>query len=394
MTSRQLAGCTVPWPSRSLVKDVLAETGDDDCQIPNAKVRVGIDEGLALAVNNGRRGGREPLFLGDPANHAAKRSGSGSRTGIFLTNGARKKIGLEQTEDEDTTPLKPDEVKACQHEASLGISKDRIVDLWREDLANYPMSDFTFSRHTPPLRTLQFDELTPGDSRRQDAVSLYADLDGFTAFVRGRLKDGKEKDVVQVLHVVRAELGAVLHSDFGGRKVRFIGDCLHGLLCEGTAYATNNADTISAAVLCAGGLRSSFDLALEKLRDAGALADGLGLAIGFEFGPMTMTRLGVRGSRTRCSISRGTLVAEKEQGRCSGHQTALGKQAYEVGTAAVRDMFGPSRVRSGLDYDAAVEILEEAADPVAKAALRETQTTFAPAIVTAVERPYRSHTRT
>jgi class 3 adenylate cyclase len=60
-----------------LIVDVLAQTGED-ADHPAAKVRVGIDTGEALAVNNGRRGHREPLFLGEPANHAAKRA-SGAR---------------------------------------------------------------------------------------------------------------------------------------------------------------------------------------------------------------------------------------------------------------------------------------------------------------------------
>ena len=76
-----------------LIIDVLAQTGED-ADHPAAKVRVGIDTGLALAVNNGRRGHREPLFLGEPANHGAKRSGGGTATGIFLTNKARAVIGL------------------------------------------------------------------------------------------------------------------------------------------------------------------------------------------------------------------------------------------------------------------------------------------------------------
>lgn len=41
-----------------LIINVLAQT------YPAAKVRIGIDTGKALAVNNGRRGHREPLFLG------------------------------------------------------------------------------------------------------------------------------------------------------------------------------------------------------------------------------------------------------------------------------------------------------------------------------------------
>jgi class 3 adenylate cyclase len=53
-----------------LISNVLAETGDDDENIPNAKVRIGIDTGKALAVNNGRNGYREPLFLGRPSRAA------------------------------------------------------------------------------------------------------------------------------------------------------------------------------------------------------------------------------------------------------------------------------------------------------------------------------------
>ena len=78
-----------------LIVDVLAETGDDDENIPNAKVRVGIDTGKALAVNNGRNGYREPLFLGRPANIAAKLSSNNKAIGIYLSNDARDAIHLE-----------------------------------------------------------------------------------------------------------------------------------------------------------------------------------------------------------------------------------------------------------------------------------------------------------
>src|SRR5436305_2239986 len=83
-----------------LIVDVLARTGED-ADHPAAQVRVGIDSGKALAVNNGRRGHREPLFLGEPANHAAKRAGGGKTVGIFLTNKARTVLGLNKVENED-----------------------------------------------------------------------------------------------------------------------------------------------------------------------------------------------------------------------------------------------------------------------------------------------------
>ena len=123
---------------------------------------------------------------------------------------------------------------------------------------------------------------------------------------------------MRTLHVLRSELDAVLHEDFQGRKVRFIGDCVHGLLVEGTAQTTEVEETISNMTLCAAAMRSSFDIALKRLKEKGTDASSLGLAIGFEFGPMNVTRLGMKGELIRCSVSRGVLAAEKEQSRCNG----------------------------------------------------------------------------
>lgn len=348
-----------------LIIDVLDQTGDDDEQIPNARVRVGIDTGSALAVNNGRSGYREPLFLGEPANHAAKHASNGSAVGIFLTNTARKAIGLSEVENSNKTALTAEEIKACQDAAALTVTSQSIVEEWREDLKKNPIGTFEFSRQTPPLRDLDITVLTPKNSRRQEAVSVYADIDGFTAYV-ARHVDSNPEDVVRTLHVIRAELERVLTADFGGRRIRFIGDCIHGLICEGTAQTTDEEQTVSNSILCAGGLRSSFEKALVLLAAQKVDAAGLGLAIGFEFGPMTVTRLGIHGDRIRCSVSRGVLQSEEEQLRCNGSETAIGKSAYDKGTDAVRKMFGSKRKKSDLDYNEAVEGLAELDDSTAK----------------------------
>jgi class 3 adenylate cyclase len=373
-----------------LIIDVLQETGDADEKIPNAQVRVGIDTGTALAVNNGRRGGREPLFLGAPANHAAKMSGGGTKAGIFLTNETREAIGLDTVDKPTATALTTGEIADCQDKAALGVSKDKIIEEWEEDLEKNPIGSFNFSRHTPPLRTLDITALTPSNSRRQEAVSLYADIDGFTAYVAQHIEDAVE-DVVRVFHVIRAELDRVLTCDFDGRRIRFIGDCLHGLLCDGTVQTTDDTETVSTATLCAGALRSSFELCLEKLEEEGIDTDDLGLAIGFEFGPMTVTRLGMHGDRVRCSVSRGVLASEQEQTRCAGRETAIGAFAYDAGTQAVRDLFGPKRKVSGLDYNEAVEALSEKGDETAKAVKNAAFSTVAPAIAAASNRTVRPY---
>src|SRR3546814_4883792 len=66
---------------------------------------------------------------------------------------------------------------------------------------------------------------------------------------------------------------------------------------------SSDLETVSTATLCAGALRSNFDLALERLDANGVDTDGLGLAIGFEFGPTAITRLGMRGGKAHCSVS-------------------------------------------------------------------------------------------
>jgi len=373
-----------------LIIDVLQDTGDADEKIPNARVRVGIDTGTALAVNNGRRGGREPLFLGAPANHAAKMSGGGTKAGIYLTNEAREAIGLGTVDKPAVTALTTAEIEDCQEKATLEVSKDTIVKEWDEDLKKNPIGSFNFARHTPPLRTLDITALTPPNSRRQEAASVYADIDGFTAYVAKHIEDAAE-DVVRVFHVIRAELDRVLTCDFDGRRIRFIGDCLHGLLCDGTVQTTDDAATVSTATLCAGALRSSFELCLEKLEEEGIDTDALGLAIGFEFGPMTVTRLGMHGDRVRCSVSRGVLASEEEQTRCIGSETALGTFAYDAGTQAVRDLFGTGRKVSGLDYNEAVEALSEKGDETAKTVKKAAFATVAPAIAAASDRTVRPY---
>ena len=113
-------------------------------------------------------------------------------------------------------------------------------------------------------------------------------------------------------------------------------------------------------------MRSSFDLALAKLKEKGTDASSLGLAIGFEFGPMTVTRLGMKGELVRCSVSRGVLTAEQEQGRCHGNETAIGPTAYLRGTEAVRTVFGTNRIRVDLDYPTCLDELNKKNDRVAK----------------------------
>ena len=196
----------------------LIETGNLEHQeLPNAKIRIGIDTGTALAIRNGRKGNREPLFLGDPANQAAKFA-EGEEAGIYLSNLCREIVGLNRVANPANVPLSRTlELEIIR--TVIGEWKmERLSERWEEELEIYPQSRFEFSRPRLPISNLKFDELSPSNSRRLEAVCIYADISGFTKFVRNELKVDPVK-VVRTMHVLRSELQSVL-TDFDGRRVR------------------------------------------------------------------------------------------------------------------------------------------------------------------------------
>jgi class 3 adenylate cyclase len=377
-----------------LISRVLKRTGDADESIPNASVRVGIDTGEALVVNNGRRGSREPMFLGRPANHAAKCASAGTAAGIYLTNEARKVIGLTELKDDayQRTPLTADEISVCVEEAGIEVTEDQIVEAWLAEEAESPLGDIEFSRPTPPLRDLDIHSLSPEKAKRFDGISVYADIDGFTAYVDAHMHDNAE-DVVRTLHVLRAELDAVVSQDFDGRRIRFIGDCIHGLLYRGTALTIDLDDALSSAVLCAGALRSSFNESLAHLSEEGVDVDHLGLAIGFDYGWISVSRLGMKGQRTRCAIGRSVLSSEEQQERGDGRETAIGAAAYKKANDAIQELFTDERIVSNLTYAGAIDALSETGDRAAGEAISKVYAVAKPAAVPALVEPLRPYTR-
>src|SRR5690606_11850419 len=132
--------------------------------------------------------------------------------------------------------------------------------------------------------------------------------------------------------------------------VRYIGDCIHGLLAEGDKTATNAMDTMKRAVDAAAGLRSSVELCRALLPGI----DDHGLAIGIDYGATPICRIGLRGhASVRAAASRTTCVSETEQRRCNGTETALGESAFKASPASIREAFSANRVIANLGVDTA-----------------------------------------
>ena len=326
---------------------------DGDAAIEAADIRIGIDSGFALAVNNGRRSNREPLFLGDPANHAAKHS-CGTAVGIYLTPNARNIIDLNLEDGQDTkkVKLKASEIETSKQAAGLTLTCNDVLNDLKDN--DKKLQDFSFSRTTPPLKDLDFNTLYYKSAKRQEIVSIYADIDGFTKFVSDNIASEEgQKNIVRTLHVLRSEMDDTLYQDFKGKRVRFIGDCLHGLICEGTSQSTNHSKSVDVATEAVAAIRSSFLMALDRLQDEFPDISGLanvGLAIGYEIGDVSLTRVGKIGHTSRYAIGVSTIASEDAQKVCLGNATKIGQTAYSHLSDNYKELF-KNQIAADLTYE-------------------------------------------
>lgn len=330
------------------------------------RVAIGIDVGKAVAINSGRGAEPEPLFIGRPANHAAHLAASG-HPGIHLSERAQRLLArVRMVPSARPADVLDELIRRGERGAGAGVYASRtLADARDLELAAFDrelaetertgtLAVFNFHHHPPPLRSLDFALLPPSNSVLMDLVAVFADLAGFTDYVDQGLASGQVRQVVANLHVIRGELAATVREDFGGRKVRYIGDCLQAILAEGDTRNTHPQDSVERAVLAAGGLRSSFDLCRRELPGIAAL----GLAIGLEYGATPACRLGLRGDASvRCVTSGVTCESERLQQGCDGAETALGTEALRVGGVAVQRAFRGGPVIRNLTYHAAETLL-------------------------------------
>lgn len=324
------------------------------------RVRIGVDSGPAIAMDGGRKGEAEPVFIGSPANHAAKLA-DGDIEGVFPSPRVRELLKRPAAFDSRGQLAKSVELAFLSEARGFGGTRGdaRLEEAYRaftQDMdlrksqTGVTVAAFAFHFREPPLRTIDYAEHPPSNAIRMPLVSIFADLDGFTAYVDNALRTGRVAEAVSNLHVLRAEMAAVLRDDFGGRKVRFVGDSIHGLLAVGDRTSIDETGTVREAVMAAAGIRSSFDLCRQLLPGV----DQLGIAIGVELGVTPICRIGLRGeSSVRTASSRATYICEERQRDCDGLETAIGDTALRAAPATMREAFGRHRKIANLTSDVA-----------------------------------------
>ncbi|WP_119389883.1 adenylate/guanylate cyclase domain-containing protein [Taklimakanibacter lacteus] len=318
----------------------------------SSRIRFGIDQGRCLAMTTGRSHDTDTLFLGSPANHAAKLASSGQESGIFLMPNAQQIV--TQVPSQSGIPsfrARQDLIDLARRQypfTSVDAAANRVI------ASATNRAKFGFRRATPPLSKTKFSELSPSNTVRMGMASLFADIDGYTAFVDNAIRQGPEaiKTAVVGIHVIREELNDVLKADCEGKRVRFIGDCIHGLMTKGTVATDDDAGAVLDACMCAAAMKSSFDLCCEIVP---GLQD-LDLAIGIDYGVVPLTRIGRPGEESiRCAAGKAVIESERAQQQIENGGTRLGEGAMNVASHRVRQHFGSTRRIP--EYDDAANLL-------------------------------------
>ena len=294
-------------------------------KLPNLSVSGGAALGNAIGTKNGHRGDRELLFLGAPANYAAKIM-TGTDT-LRITADVYDALP-DSLQDyfvalEDSrlgiTVYDMGSVSIEDLDALLqvyGITWDRAASLQRitDDKANFPLNKIEYSDAEV---LIDMDSLGIRNNKRVLAASVFGDVSGFTAYIDKAAEDNDAKAALRVLHAIRKEMASIVKHDFGGIRVQFQGDRVQALfhLPQGDEkrIAARAVDTAVA-------LQSVMELVIKKVLPE---ASELGMAVGSSMGVTLVSKLGTHGNRDRICIGDSVEDAATYQEGSAGGQIAI-----------------------------------------------------------------------
>lgn len=287
--------------------------------LPDLRLRSGSDVGESIGTRNGTQGDRELLFLGAPANYAAKLLTTGSER--RLTKAVKDLLpkdlaGFVEDDPEGGLRLRrpsSDELAKILETYKIDWSADASAKRIAEDRNAFPASKAALSGAEDKI---DFDELSFYNSKLVEAASLYGDVSGFTAYIDRAKTTDEQKKALRAFHAVRLEMARVVQDDFAGVRVQFQGDRVQALLHLPQEAARFSKEAVHAAV----GLQSSFELVLKK--EIAELAD-LGIAVGISQGTTVATRLGERGHRDRICLGADVLRAERNEENIEKRQIGI-----------------------------------------------------------------------
>lgn len=256
--------------------------------------------GDVIGTRNRHRGDRELLFLGAPANYAAKIIGPwGSlRVDDRVYDALPKELrnlcvsvrdGVYRIEIPE-----PQELDDLLNHFDIDWDPEASADRVQADKEAFPLKDIECGDADVLIDP---DQLSIRNNKRVMAASIFADISGFTAYIDDATIKEEKEAALRVLHAIRKEVSAVIKADFGGLRVQYQGDRVQGLfhLPKG-----DEKRIARKAVEAAIGLQSSMEYTIKKvLPEAGDLS----LAVGSELSMLLLVAshpsAGSRGSAAK-----------------------------------------------------------------------------------------------
>jgi class 3 adenylate cyclase len=281
--------------------------------LSNIAVSGGADIGNAIGTQDGMRGDRELLFLGAPANYAAKIIGSAGEMRLTArVHGYLPKSLQEVCEKlEDGTyvlsALNSEDLEALADEFGIHWRAEDSAERIQEDKRTFPLKDIDYG---DAETLIDLDALGIKNNKKVLAASVFADVDRFTAYIDEAKTVRDKKDALRLLHVIRKEMATVVKHDFAAVRVQYQGDRVQGLIHLPKRKGEKIAEK-AFEIACA--LQSSLEITVKECLPQ---ASSLGLAVGIGLGETLVSKLGIRGDRDRICIGVPVQNAAAVQEAC------------------------------------------------------------------------------
>jgi class 3 adenylate cyclase len=295
------------------------------------------DIGDTIGTQNGVEGDRELLFLGGPANRAAKTLGRVGTNRITknvydalpadlqascFAIGDSSVYGIASVPQSDLDAL-------CK---THGIVWDREDSGQRieDDKKQFPLSGIAIESAEA---LIDLELLSIRKNKRILAASLFADLTGFTAYIEQADSAEKQKNALRVLHAVRKEFSRVLTSDFDGVRIQYQGDRVQAIF-----HMPEGSEEVVArkAVEAASGIQSSMETTLKRWLPE---ANDLAVAIGVDMGLTLVSRLGTRGARDPICLGGAVQAGARIEEAVSGQEIGIGSAVYVKLVKELQELF-------------------------------------------------------
>ena len=313
----------------------------------------GADLGDVVGTRNGSKGDRELLFIGSPANAAAKIVSSAGQ--LHITSNIYDVLGDDLKEIcEDSggdvyriAAVGRDELDEKLERYGIGWDRDASAKRIDEDIEKFPLRDICFGSADVAI---DLDSLSIRNSKRVLAASIFADVSGFTKYIEACQTEDDKKSALRVFHAIRKETSRVIRNDFSGLRIQFQGDRAQGLV---HLPKDNDEKIIERAVNTAIGIQSSME---HAIKDCLPEAADLSMAVGIDIGTTLVSKLGTRAHRDRICLGEAVEHAAINEERVDGKQIGISSDAYDVLSKDLKDHFSYDRragcyVATGLTED-------------------------------------------